>query len=411
MSNTPSGASTANSSRSNSARASPAPSESRGPRRGNRKNRNNQKRNQPLVTNLARFKQVLAVIRQYRPITINGTPTKTIIAQVKAAEVADPEYFKRHFPDAGRLLWIQKALADWLRTQPEAPWYLLLMVAPLDPDFPFELESLAMNMTIPKDYPNAKARIVVLNEEIPRGIAVNIEMGFQNIAGQGVDLVNQLKALDENLEQFLSQEERATIEFVKAPPRSSLNTPKPEKTPPTPLATPLKPLTPEDTTPLVYQLLPEALRRRNALVTEFTNKLNPTLYKRGAKETKYRLRVPVSLKKAPELWQGSVDVIVLVPMAYPETPLSLIFASNFSTNLITKHKAGTMPPEQLAALTTDYKRYERNVSNNFKLLSATQGSILAGLNQLSNNFDKFWLLPELFEHWQTVVTDFRTATA
>lgn len=47
-----------------------------------------------------------------------------------------------------------------------------LAIKPTDPDFPFELDSLQIQIYIPKDYPSINCRIQVLNSDIPKGFAM-----------------------------------------------------------------------------------------------------------------------------------------------------------------------------------------------------------------------------------------------
>lgn len=97
-----------------------------------------------------------------------------------------------------------------------------IALTPSDPDFPFDIASLNFDLYVPKDYPASAPSIMVKNTDIPRGYAVNVELGFKNMAIEKLGkltLMNLTLTLDKHLEEFLRQERKETIRIVKHKPK------------------------------------------------------------------------------------------------------------------------------------------------------------------------------------------------
>ena len=135
------------------------------------------------LTKSLRFLQVSKLMRAFKTVTINGISTKSIIKQVKEIESDSPNHFKC-YKNHARLSYLQKYLLDYIKSKPENLIYLSLRIKPSDPEFPYDLEKLNINLTIPSGFPEDKSqrpKISVLNEDILRGFAYNVEVGFQRI--------------------------------------------------------------------------------------------------------------------------------------------------------------------------------------------------------------------------------------
>jgi hypothetical protein len=87
---------------------------------------------------------------------------------------------------------------------------------PSDPDFPFEMSALECSLAVPIAYPKANPSLKVGNRDIPRGFALNIESGFDGLVEEkpNATLLELVKALDRNLETFLSAPKAETIKLV-----------------------------------------------------------------------------------------------------------------------------------------------------------------------------------------------------
>ncbi|KAI7881617.1 hypothetical protein K492DRAFT_206710 [Lichtheimia hyalospora FSU 10163] len=100
-------------------------------------------------------------------------------------------------------------------------------IQPSDPDFPYELDSLLLQLKVPDDYPTKHCTLTVLSS-IPKGFAFNIERGYENYVRQmKTTLVRQMNWLDRNLESLLQQEAAATVRFISSKPSASSSSSEP----------------------------------------------------------------------------------------------------------------------------------------------------------------------------------------
>ncbi|GME76980.1 unnamed protein product [Ambrosiozyma monospora] len=176
------------------------------------------------------------LLHNFKPITINGIPVNSLSKPVN-------EFLLDHVMDKKN----QESL------------YISFLMKPSDPNFPYELDFLKVSLAIPARYPGRSEvmpSITVLNEDIPRGFSVNVEIGFQQIVATafknretkknkkakkestpvpeskqsedndeeeadkiemvgGNDLGAMLLTLDMYLEKFLAMEKKDTIKIVK----------------------------------------------------------------------------------------------------------------------------------------------------------------------------------------------------
>lgn len=95
---------------------------------------------------------------------------------------------------------------------------LLFDLLPSDPDFPFELDHLKCQLRIPRSYPkdSSPPTLVILNKDIPRGFAINVEKGWDELVQErsGSTLLALVNALDRNLEEFLSRKQVDTVKLT-----------------------------------------------------------------------------------------------------------------------------------------------------------------------------------------------------
>ncbi|KAI8060798.1 hypothetical protein BC940DRAFT_311371 [Gongronella butleri] len=92
-----------------------------------------------------------------------------------------------------------------------------LALPPSDPDFPFDLESLLVQLEVPAAYPRQQCTLTVLNSDIPKGFALNVERGYAEYVGSvETTLVRQFGWLDRQLETLLQQQPSA-VQVVPAP--------------------------------------------------------------------------------------------------------------------------------------------------------------------------------------------------
>lgn len=95
---------------------------------------------------------------------------------------------------------------------------LLFSLKPSDPDFPFELDHLECDLRVPRNFPkdSAAPRLLILNRDIPRGFAINVEKGWDRLVEEkrGNTLLALLNALDKHLEEFLSEQKAETVKMT-----------------------------------------------------------------------------------------------------------------------------------------------------------------------------------------------------
>lgn len=170
-----------------------------------------------------RLLEMSNLVKRYPPLTINGVPTSSLKVP------------------------ISKHLSTLCRSKEVENIYLSFLVKPSDPEFPFDIEFVNVSLCVPRGYPFKKGKpsLTVLNDDISRGYSVNIEIGFSAIVVQamdqrqrtkgkggnkkkenesdspiklvrGTDLSSMVMTMDKYLEEFLSQEKKDTIKFVRA---------------------------------------------------------------------------------------------------------------------------------------------------------------------------------------------------
>ena len=99
---------------------------------------------------------------------------------------------------------------------------LRLSFAPTDPDFPYELEKLEVELKIPSTYPLGYPRLTVLTDVIPSGLRRKVESGWEKMAlanskrdaGSRLSLVGMINWLDRKLEELLVEEDRGAVTGV-----------------------------------------------------------------------------------------------------------------------------------------------------------------------------------------------------
>lgn len=189
----------------------------------------------------ALYKELQKLLSSITPITINGIPVKNLSSEP--------------------LPFLEKIIND--KTNKDEI-FMTFFLKPSDPDFPFDLELLTLTLCIPQSYPKklSTPTLMVLNDDIPRGYSLNIEIGFKQIVSTilekrwekkkdrnqnkkepkdskdrketkeeaaegegdselridvvgGNDLLGMVRTLDKYLEKFLSMEKKDTIKLVK----------------------------------------------------------------------------------------------------------------------------------------------------------------------------------------------------
>ncbi|KAK6512234.1 hypothetical protein TWF481_001125 [Arthrobotrys musiformis] len=215
-------------------------------------------------------------------------------------------------------------------------------------DFPYDLDALRVELSIPLDYPKANAEgpsIKVLNEDIPKGHQFNIERGFSNLAksaSKTTRLLDLLNNLDKRLEEFLSSEKAATFKIVpnigavtQEVTKLDVNDYQLQIQEPVPQV-PQAVKKPEPPKPIYTEAQREAARARRALETRqlearfrqssvFWKNSTGTIYKVPL-EPRMKNMLPVGL-----LLLNAIDL--RVPEPYPLEPCRIAFDRSFPESI------------------------------------------------------------------------------
>lgn len=344
-----------------------------------------------------RLFELTRLANRHLPVTINGLPLAKIIdlhrakneaessqktlesgtektqgsgVDTSAKDTASPEpglakKLKKRLSKKARAQIATDHISRVIKRDPLQAIYLSFMLRPSDPDFPFDLALLNFNLAVPAEYPAKPASIIVLNTEVPRGFAVNVERGFREIANMaqaargkkgknenmakneklgkktentnfgktkearkettkegnlmetddleedamslvdGPTLLSQVQTMDKYLEDFLKQEKRQTLKFVTFKNSAlSAATPEPVAAPPPEVST-ASVLNRVLESNLPPHVSPEMLRQRNLATDELTTKLKDhvKLFNKSSQGSRYKIHVPILLPEGlPELW-------------------------------------------------------------------------------------------------------------
>jgi hypothetical protein len=96
---------------------------------------------------------------------------------------------------------------------------LTFRMAPTDPDFPFDVAALEIELAVPRAYPSTAGGAPVLrvrNADMPRGFQINVERGWDVIvkSERGITLLRALARLDRELETLLTAPRAETLKIV-----------------------------------------------------------------------------------------------------------------------------------------------------------------------------------------------------
>ena len=201
----------------------------------------------------------------------------------------------------------------------------LFSLAPSDPDFPYDLDHLQVDLRVPAAYPAKPPQLFVKNSDIPKGFAINIERGWAKLVKEkrGATLLTLTNALDKNLESFLSEQKAETVKLM------SFRDTKPESTPSEPVEAPKPPAERRPYIPREYfsrDQIAEAKARRAQEVRQLEARMGQlATYQKSSDgiiytlplEPKRRVQLPVGLR-------GVSSVQLVIPLLYPLQPLRIL---------------------------------------------------------------------------------------
>lgn len=242
-----------------------------------------------------------------------------------------------------------------------------LKIVPSDPDFPYEISALHVLLAVPKSYPTKSCSVQVLNRDIPKGFATNLERGFdQAAAQQQKSLLAHLNWLDVNMEQLLQKPPAPTIRFIghannnsnsnaysgKSSPSNDTSSPVlPPPLPPSSTASTKKNNTPSKPTqapapapapapspqqqqpppPVQKTYTPAERDQANLQRQKQMNQIQARF--RSSFESLSPTAVNISLEstdkdKMPIKWEGPLWIVLMVPVLYPLEPCDIRLREN-----------------------------------------------------------------------------------
>lgn len=275
------------------------------------------------------------MVQDRRQAVTKPVPASRVVQKpVPPAAAQDPREFqlgqirRRFNPKESKL-----AGNDLLAIE-EGTTLLQFKFSPSDPDFPFEMTALEVSLSVPTSYPKHKPSLRVGNKDIPRGFAFNIESGFRGLVEEKPDatLLELMKALDKNLEVFLSAPKAETVKIVankdtrhlEALPSRSVVPPPGSRAAITASSSNFEetsiPVKPVQTFSAAQKA--EAAKRREVETRQLEARMGRLpLYKKSGDGIAYT--VPIEPKKRTELpvaIQAIKAVQLFVPLCYPLEP-------------------------------------------------------------------------------------------
>lgn len=240
-----------------------------------------------------------------------------------------------------------------------------IAMKPSDPDFAFDIESLKFTLRVPSNFPgNEKPSLCVTNKEMERGYQFNVEQGFDAIWTQSSvpTLLNSMKALDKQLEAFLTAPKADTIKILAntktKPKAASTATTEPStslypspgpglKTPATavgpiqPAVKPIQPIIPPKPPPVSPQRREQARKRRETEIQILEHRLgrNPQ-FSKAVGDTVFN--VPIEPRKRNELptsLQAIKAARIFVPLDYDLSPCTIELLGVFGDDTSAVEKA------------------------------------------------------------------------
>jgi hypothetical protein len=355
-----------------------------------------------------RYLEIVKLIKTYKPVTINGTAVKTIIERTVEAGQPNPEGESVNSISDPVHRFLSRCISEG------SPIYILMMFTPADPDFPYDLDILKINLCVPAKYPQDTLilpSIYVLNEDIPRGFAINIESGFTDIArlatgkhkgeplditlAKGRGLLSQIQTLDKNLESFLKKERRETVKIVTT-----------KKKKPKTASTPVTPTPPPVASPVRHAEYESAKAHSTVAqqqLEEFSAKMLCRVTTRKGRESCCKIALPVhnTAIQPPAYYvdKGAVDVWLRVPLSYPESKAYITIPGlqldevatepNVDRTLASAQQIQNLERDNLQqkiAISRAAGAFEENVKQIPDYFPAARTSLVALVNFAANNF-------------------------
>lgn len=149
------------------------------------------------------------LIQDRRQAVMKPVPVSRVVSKpVPQAQTQDPREFQ--------IGQIRRRFSPKETQRTNGATLLKFSLVPSDPDFPFEMTALECLLSVPAAFPKDSTSLQVGNKDIPRGFALNVEYGFESLVEEKPEstLLDLMKALDKNLETFLSAPKAETVKLL-----------------------------------------------------------------------------------------------------------------------------------------------------------------------------------------------------
>jgi hypothetical protein len=269
------------------------------------------------------------MIQDRRQAVTKPVPASRVVSKpIPQAQTKDPREFQ--------LGQIRRRFSPKETKHADGGALLKFNLAPSDPDFPFEMTTLECLLSVPVKYPKSRPTLKVGNKDIPRGFALNVEAGFDGLAGDKPDasLLELMKALDKNLETFLSAPKADTVKLVPNKDTRHLSA-LPSRSVEPPVATTDIKVNDQHATPtsakhvetLTAEQKAEALKKRESETRQLEARMGRLpLYKKSGDGIAYMLPLePRRRAELPVALQAVKTVQLFVPLLYPLQPCRIGF--------------------------------------------------------------------------------------
>jgi hypothetical protein len=269
------------------------------------------------------------MIQDRRQAVTKPVPTSRVVSKpIPQAQTKDPREFQ--------LGQIRRRFSPKETKHPDGGALLKFSLAPSDPDFPFEMTALECLLSVPLKYPESRPTLKVGNKDIPRGFALNVEVGFDGLADDKPDasLLELMKALDKNLETFLSAPKADTVKLVPNKDTRHLSALPFRSVEPTVAPTDIKvndqhamPTSDKHVKTFTAEQKAEALKKRESETRQLEARMGRLpLYKKSGDGIAYTLPLePRRRSELPVALQAVKSVQLFVPLLYPLQPCRIGF--------------------------------------------------------------------------------------
>lgn len=289
------------------------------------------------------------------------SPSRVVPKPVPGSQTTDPRGYQ--------LSQLRRRHSPKESTLDDGSTSLFFKLSPSDPDFPFDLDALECDLSVPVAYPADPPTLRVRNSGMPRGFAINVERGWDRLVkeSKGATLLTLTNLLDKNLETILAEERADTVKLMAFKDTRHLEQREQTRKTPAAKSPPVEP--PKKEAPVfarepsfTWDEINEAKGRRARETRQLEARMGrlPS-YHRSPDGIVYTLPLePRNRAQLPPGLQGVKTVYLIVPLLYPLQQLRI--------QLNEADAADAEPVEELFALKAAEQR-QMNLTSHMNYLA------------------------------------------